>query len=319
MAVAYAIDMLAMFKGRLSLAGWVLGPESIAELAFEAPGVPQGRHVIRSYGRIDSADVQAAYGDVGVGARFAEAINVDPAAFSIRATSIVVRFKDGHVETIHDPGAPINQSAHKLHERFWTLVGQVAQGQVLEVGSRARSGITRREMVPKGWDYTGLDVIDGPNVDIVGDAHELTSLFPKQRFDAVFAFSVLEHLLMPWKFVAELNRVLQVGAVGLFTTHQCWPMHDQPWDFWRFSDQAWNALFNKATGFEIIDAQMGEPAYVVAQRLHAVTNFADHPAGFLASNVLFRKTADSHLHWPVRVADIISSSYPGGEISSPLL
>jgi len=155
----------------------------------------------------------------------------------------------------------------------------------------------------------------GPNVDQIGDAHELSIIFPLKRFDAVMSLSVLEHLLMPWKFVIELNRVLNIGAIGLFTTHQCWPVHDAPWDFWRFSDRSWTSLLNRFTGFEIIETAMGEPAFVVAQRCHTVTNFGFHQGGFLASNVLFRKVSETTLTWPVGLTDILSSSYPKGELS----
>ncbi len=71
-------------------------------------------------------------------------------------------------------------------------------------------------LVPKGWDYVGMDIREGANVDRVGDAHELSSVFPDQKFDGVMSFSVVEHLLMPWKVVIELNHVLNTGAVGLF-------------------------------------------------------------------------------------------------------
>jgi hypothetical protein len=192
-------------------------------------------------------------------------------------------------------------------------------GGLLEVGSRARSGVTRQDWMPAGWEYRGLDIVRGPNVDIVGDAHELSALFPTKRFDAVMAFSVLEHMLMPWKFVIELNAVLNDGAVGLFTTHQCWPVHDQPWDFWRFSDQAWHGLLNPATGFEILEARMGEPAFVVAQRCHTVTAFGTGQAGYLASNVLFRKIANTSLAWPVKIEEVLSTNYPGGNLrTSPV-
>jgi Methyltransferase domain len=136
-------------------------------------------------------------------------------------------------------------------------------------------------------------------------------LFPPNSFDAVMAFSVLEHLLMPWKFVIELNRVLKKGAVGLFTTHQCWPLHDQPWDFWRFSDKAWDGLLNSATGFLIVEAEMGEPAFVVAQRCHPVTNFGDAQGGFLSSSVIFKKISDTSLEWPVKLAEVTTTTYPG--------
>ena len=131
------------------------------------------------------------------------------------------------------------------------------------------------------------------------------------------AFSVLEHLLMPWKVAIELNAVLNDGAIGLFTTHQCWPIHDAPWDFWRFSDRAWDGLFNKSTGFEIIETSMGEPAFIVAQRCHVVTNFGMQQAGWLASNVLFRKIGPTQLRWDVQVADVVASSYPAGEVAAP--
>lgn len=156
----------------------------------------------------------------------------------------------------------------------------------------------------------------GENVDVVGDAHEIAELFEPCTFDRVMAFSVLEHLLMPWKFVIGLNKVLKQGAVGLFTTHQTWPVHDQPWDFWRYSDTTWRSILNEKTGFEIIESAMGEPAFVVAQKFHNVTAFGMSQIGFLASNVTFKKVADTVLDWPVKLTDVIRTSYPEGNITS---
>ena len=207
-------------------------------------------------------------------------------------------------------GRPIGDPAHALSARFQALLAGQPRGRLLEVGSRARSGNVRRGLAPPGWGYSGFDIMAGPNVDVVGDAHALSRHYPAGCFDAVMAYSVLEHLLMPWKFVIELNRVLKPGAVGLFTTHQCWPLHDEPWDFWRFSDRAWTALLNPATGFEIIEARMGEPAFIVAARCHPATAFAETPAGALASFVLFRKVGGTTLEWPVELGAITRTSYP---------
>ena len=108
----------------------------------------------------------------------------------------------------------------------------------------------------------------------------------------------------------ELNPVLKKGAIRGFTTHQCWPLHDDPWDFWRFSDKAWDGLLNASTGFSIEQAEMGEPAFIVAQRCHPVTNFDVAHKGFLSSSVIFKKIADTSLEWPVALADITSTTYP---------
>ena len=182
-------------------------------------------------------------------------------------------------------------------------------GNLLEIGARARSGVTRRHVTPIGWSYTGLDILPGENVDVVGDAHELSSLFPESRFDAVMAFAVLEHILMPWKLVLELNRVLKPGAFGLFVTHQAWPVHEQPWDFWRYSSWAWHALLNSHTGFEVLETRMAEPASLVAQVAHVAVNHGD-VACYQSSSVVFRKVGTTRLDWPVRSLDITKSLYP---------
>jgi hypothetical protein len=207
-------------------------------------------------------------------------------------------------------GSPTADPAHALYPRFLEELRQRSVGHILEVGARARSGITRREAIPAGWRYTGLDVVNGPNVDVVGDAHQLSRLFPEQHFDAIMTFSTLEHLMMPWKFAIELNKALTHGAIGLFFTHHTWPLHEVPWDFWRFSDEAWKAILNRATGFEIIAAALGEPAHVVPQQLHAATNFGDAHVGYMAASVLFRKIGNTVLEWPVEIADITTTTYP---------
>jgi 2-polyprenyl-3-methyl-5-hydroxy-6-metoxy-1,4-benzoquinol methylase len=145
----------------------------------------------------------------------------------------------------------------------------------------------------------------------------LSKFYPGGYFDAVIAFSVLEHLLMPWKVMIEMNRVMKQGAIGIFTTHQCWPLHDQPWDFWRFSEHSWNALLNKPLGFEILEIRMDEPAYIVAARCHPVTAFAEEPESFLSSAVIFRKVANTTLEWPVELADVTSTHYPAATTTLP--
>lgn len=310
----YAIHVFAIFRNRLWLSGWVFDDKPIALLELCFGGTKDCKFSIRSYRRTPSPDVEHAYGLSARNSRFEEVLDIGSNDAAISQAEILISYEDGTTATLHNLAFSHGQAAAALHEKFRRLIAGYSSGSLLEVGSRARSGLIRRDFVPSGWPYKGLDVMAGPNVDIVGDAHELSSIFPKEHFDAVMAFSVLEHLLMPWKFVVELNRILNIGAVGIFTTHQCWPLHDEPWDFWRFSDRAWDALLNKETGFEILEAKMGEPAFVVAQRCHAITNFGTQQGGFLASNVLFRKTSDTALVWPVRLQDVLATSYPKGEL-----
>ena len=68
----------------------------------------------------------------------------------------------------------------------------------------------------------------GTNVDVVADAHELSSSFPRGNFHAVFALSVFEHLAMPWKVVLEPNAILAHGALVFVQTPQTYPLHNEP-------------------------------------------------------------------------------------------
>lgn len=90
-------------------------------------------------------------------------------------------------------------------------------------------------------------------------------------------------------------------------------MHDLPWDFFRFSDSAWKALFNSHTGFEILHVALGDAVRLTPIRYHK--GFADHEgaAGFQSSAVVVRKTANTDLKWPISpqtIYDQLSRSYP---------
>jgi len=230
----------------------------------------------------------------------------------LKSKFLVYTEKDGtlEIENVFEASHG-DDPAHMLTPKFKKLLDPEKSGKLLEVGSRKRSFIVRRDFLPSDkWSYVGIDILKGENVDIVGDAHKLSEIFSKNQFDAVMAYSVLEHLLMPWKFIIELNKVMKTGGFGYFTTHQSWPIHDAPWDFWRFSDQAWKSLLNKKTGFEIIEARMGEPTFTVPKVLHEVTNFGEVHFSYLASHVIFRKINETKLEWPVNIEEITQTQYP---------
>jgi SAM-dependent methyltransferase len=164
--------------------------------------------------------------------------------------------------------------------------------------------------LPAGCNYTGFDIKEGDNVDVVGDAHQLSNHVAKDHFDAVYSISTFEHLLMPWKVAVEMNRVMKPGAIGFVGSHQAWPLHEEPWDFWRFSDTSWHAIFNKLTGFEIIEVGLGDRARIAPANFNYVTYRLDETFAYLNSNVLFRKVGESVLDWPASASEVTSSDYP---------
>jgi hypothetical protein len=202
-------------------------------------------------------------------------------------------------------------SFHRPHATFAKLLGELSEGLVVEVGARARSGRTYTDLVPEQLDYLGVDIAEGPNVDLVGDAHELSSLVAPGTADGIFSIATFEHLAMPWRCVIEMNRVLKPGGVCFVLSHQTFPLHETPWDFFRFSDSAWRALFNEATGFEVLDVAMGEAAAVASLALGPVSWDMDRAPAYLGSSVTCRKIGEATVDWAVPLDVIARTPYPG--------
>jgi hypothetical protein len=150
-------------------------------------------------------------------------------------------------------------------------------------------------------------------VDVVGDVHKLSQYFDRDRFDVVFAISVFEHILFPWKAVLEINRVMCLGGCLLVTTHPAWPAHELPWDFWRFQQNGFIALLNKHTGFEIQMSAEGLPA-------QAYSLVSDPPTRGLAYQPLNQGVAvmalktgnyrEDLLRWDIELSEVTRTMYP---------
>lgn len=203
-------------------------------------------------------------------------------------------------------------STKNLYEQFRKLVYANPEPAILDIGGRARSKVDRSELFP-GIQYDVLDIIEGDNVDIVGDAHELSKFCTPESYDGIMSVSVFEHLLMPWKVGLEMNKVLKVGGVALIHTHQTLGMHDLPWDFFRFSSDCWPAIFNKKTGFEILASAMDSEHYLLPFIIRDGKDDAEKSAGFEGSSVLVRKVSAATLDWPVSTSELIATTYPTHE------
>lgn len=122
--------------------------------------------------------------------------------------------------------------------------------RVLEIGSRNVTGSCLREKFNQA-EYIGFDYYPGENVDVVGDAHKLSSYF-EQKFDLIFCSAVFEHLAMPWKVSMEIIKLLKVNGCVFIETHYSYSSHERPWHFFQFSENALDVLFPQKFGMECI-------------------------------------------------------------------
>lgn len=86
--------------------------------------------------------------------------------------------------------------------------------------------------------------------DVLGD---LTYLPLSDRcLDAVLCTQVLEHVIEPGKAVYEIGRVLKQGGKLLLSAPFFYPLHDEPHDYFRYSQHSLKELLSKA-GFEVME------------------------------------------------------------------
>lgn len=131
--------------------------------------------------------------------------------------------------------------------------------QTLEIGSRlVVSQRLWKTFLPQ-VSYTGLDVMAGENVDVVGDAHFLSQCLPGRRFDLILSFNVFEHLACPWLVVEEIAKVLNIGGHVCIETHFSYSEHEEPWHFFQFNSRGLEVLFNRGLGFEVVDSGLSSP------------------------------------------------------------
>jgi Methyltransferase domain len=218
-----------------------------------------------------------------------------------------------------DPNVPIsNVASHSKHLQYLTDIGNHKGMRILEIGSREVTGTSDARNRFKNAEYIGFDYYPGQNVDVVGDAHQLSKYFNNQKFDIIYSSAVFEHLAMPWLAATEITKLLKVGGIVFIETHFSFSSHERPWHFFQFSDMALRVLFSPALGIECIEAGASNP--IVGRFSSLADNylrFKPVSGLYCHSEFLGRKTKDvDQFDWSnVNLAEVVGGSkYPAPQV-----
>lgn len=85
--------------------------------------------------------------------------------------------------------------------------------------------------------WVGTDIEAGEGVEIVADLQTLWQQTDR-RFDGILCPAVLEHIERPWVAVHSMAALLKPGGSLFIDTHQTFPLHGYPRDYFRFSCEA---------------------------------------------------------------------------------
>lgn len=179
-----------------------------------------------------------------------------------------------------------------LGAEFAARCAKLKKPRVLELGThRSIAGrSTKHEyLVPDAAEYLGTDIQEGIDVDIVADVHRLSKTVGEKQFDIIVSCSSFEHFKYPHLAAHEVMKTLKIGGLLFIQTHQSFPLHAYPFDYFRFSREALAGLFGTKMGFEVISTDYEFPV-----RLFSPRDFGCSQApAFLNSRLLGEKVGET--------------------------
>jgi len=116
--------------------------------------------------------------------------------------------------------------------------------KVLDIGSRVRTPekITRwKGIIPDYYEYIGIDIEKGQNVDIVLDS-PYKYPFEDNSIDLIIANSIFEHSEFFWELFLELLRILKPSGLLYINAPSNGDFHRGPVDVYRFYPDSGKAL-----------------------------------------------------------------------------
>jgi ubiquinone/menaquinone biosynthesis C-methylase UbiE len=119
------------------------------------------------------------------------------------------------------------------------------EGKVLDLGSGTIS--YQKKML--STEYVTVDIKKEYRPMVCCDAHNLC--FKDESFNIVICVELLEHCNAPQKVINAIFRTLKKNGVCILSTRFIYPIHGEPYDFYRFTKYSLLLLFRRFREFEI--------------------------------------------------------------------
>jgi SAM-dependent methyltransferase len=137
-----------------------------------------------------------------------------------------------------------------LIKTLYYAVEKYATGNVLDIGCGNKPYFKMFE--GKIEKYVGCDIIQSSEnkVDILCPANKIP--ITDGSFETVFSTQTIEHVEDHQGLVNEAYRLLKRGGHFIVSGPLYWHLHEEPYDFFRFTNHGFKYILEKA-GFEVIE------------------------------------------------------------------
>lgn len=140
---------------------------------------------------------------------------------------------------------------NSLDRVVWQYRSKI-QGEVYDLG--CGDSIYKDFVLTLAENYIGVDwenSLHESNPEVVADLNEVLPI-PTSSADTVLCISTLEHLREPKDFLHEVSRILKPSGTLLLQVPWQWHIHEEPYDYFRFSTYGLSYLL-ESSGFKRIE------------------------------------------------------------------
>lgn len=146
--------------------------------------------------------------------------------------------------------------------------------KILDIGSFDKNNYNYSMIMnEREWVYQGLDIKEGPNVDIVVSNPYNWVEIEDSTYDVIISGQTFEHIEFFWLTMEQIKRVLKPGGLCCIIASSSGPDHKHPYDCYRFTKTGMENLA-KCVNFKIIESgtnfdELSDPwneSYLIAKK-----------------------------------------------------
>jgi len=163
----------------------------------------------------------------------------------------------------------LHYKSYHLHSR--NSIENYAKGKVLDIGCGNKP--YEKWFNPKISSYIGCDIIQSDlcKVDVLCAANNIP--LESDFYDTIFSTQTIEHVEDHQGLVNEAFRLLKKDGYFILSGPMYWYLHEQPYDFFRFTKYGFREVLEKA-GFILIDIKANGGMWAVTGQtiIHSFIN-----------------------------------------------
>jgi SAM-dependent methyltransferase len=131
--------------------------------------------------------------------------------------------------------------------------------RILDVGSSmVLCNYTYKNLfIKSNWEYFGLDIQSGDNVDIVAKSIDYWGI-EFESYDVVISGQCLEHVKDVKAWIKQIDNCLKKDGIVCIIAPWQWGEHRCPVDCWRIFPDGMEFLLKDVCGFEVLEIFMKE-------------------------------------------------------------